>query len=168
MLFSESTFQYLFKKYYAPLRSYASRFIVDADENNDVVQEVFVAFWNGEKDFPNEKAVKTYLFYSVRNKCLNLLRKDRKKSLDDLSLELPSVEEGIIEEDVFQRIQFALNHLSEQERLVMIRTMDGLSNNEIAEDIAVSINTIKTVKKRAYQKLREQLKGIEWVLVLFG
>ncbi len=66
-------------------------------------------------------------------------------------------------------MQQALSELSEQERLVTLRWMNGSSNTEIAEDINVSVNTVKTVKKRAYTKLREQLKGLEWVLVyLFG
>ncbi len=168
MIFSEATFKYLFDKYYVPLRSYASRFIYDDAENKDVVQDVFTAFWKGSKDFANEKAVKTYLFYSVRNACLNKLRKEKPTSIDYESIDLPSVEEGIIEEDVLKRIRLALSNLTNQEREVMLRSMNGISNLEIAEDIEVSVNTIKTVKKRAYQKLREQLKGIEWVLVLFS
>lgn len=164
-LFTKDTFKYLFDKYYSPLRAYASRYINDNSTNDDIVQDVFTAFWNKAKEFNNEKAVKTYLFYSVRNACLNYLRKNNPTSLEDSSIELPTVEEGIIEETVFMRVKQALNELSEQEQLVIERWMNGLGNVEIAEDINVSINTIKTVKKRAYAKLRDQLKGLEWVLV---
>jgi len=165
MLFTKDTFKYLFDKYYSPLRAYASRYISDNSANDDIVQDVFTAFWKKAKDFNNEKAVKTYLFYSVRNACLNYLRKNNPSSLEDNQIELPTVEDGIIEETVFMKVKEAIQELSEQEQVIINRWMNGLGNAEIAEDINVSINTIKTVKKRAYTKLREKLKGLEWVLV---
>lgn len=165
MLFNQDTFKYLFDKYYSPLRSYASRFISDDLVNDDIVQDFFTAFWRKKKDFNNEKAVKTYLFYSVRNASLNYLRKNHPNKFEDDSHDLPTVEEGIIEETVFMHVQAAIKELSVQEQLVINSWMDGMGNAEIAEEINVTINTIKTVKKRAYQKLREKLKGLEWVLV---
>lgn len=77
MLFTQETFKYLFDKYYAALRAYASRYVPDYATNDDIVQDVFTAFWKQSKDFNNEKAVKTYLFYSIRNTCLNYLRKNQ-------------------------------------------------------------------------------------------
>lgn len=51
-------------------------------------------------------------------------------------------------------------------RRVVILTMEGLSNPEIAKELGVSVNTVKTIKLRAYRVLRERLKGIQWLLLL--
>jgi sigma-70, region 4 len=48
----------------------------------------------------------------------------------------------------------------------VILTMEGLSNPEIAKELGVSVNTVKTIKLRAYRVLRERLKGIQWLLLL--
>ena len=45
-------------------------------------------------------------------------------------------------------------------------TMEGLSNPEIAKELGISANTVKTIKLRAYQVLRERLKGVQWLLLL--
>ncbi len=96
MLFTSDTFKYLFDKYYAPLRSYAGRYVVDHTVNDDIVQDVFTSFWKQKKNFNTEKAVKTYLFYSVRNACLNYLRKNQSVTLNNNLIDMPTVEDGII------------------------------------------------------------------------
>ena len=75
-------------------------------------------------------------------------------------------EEFILEEEVHAMVYDAIKDLSERSRRVVILTMEGLSNPEIAKELGVSVNTVKTIKLRAYRVLRERLKGIQWLLLL--
>ena len=71
----KEAFQELFYSWHRPLCFFASRIIKDQDVAEDLVQDVFVAFWKYDLSaFPNEKTIRTFLYTSVRNGCLNYLR----------------------------------------------------------------------------------------------
>lgn len=166
---TRQSFEYLFKKYYQALCSFARQFFNDKDLCEDTVQDAFASLWDVRSGFNEEKAVKYYLYHSVRNKCLNIIRHQKVKEKNQYELALPTVDEGIIEEGVFAPVYNALKNLPPQECKVMMGVMYGHSNQEIADDLGVSINTVKTLRQRGYKTLREKLKGIQWLLViLFG
>ncbi|WP_421918828.1 RNA polymerase sigma-70 factor [Marinifilum sp.] len=163
-------FKKIFEEYYRPLCGFSKRFIADAEVCDDLVQESFLGLWNKRTEIDNYKAIKSYLYSSVRNACLNYLRHEdvKQKSEEDiksLSSDWYS-EDSILEEEVHSQIYEAIKKLSPQSRKIIIMTMNGLTNPEIAEELDVSLNTIKTLKKRGYTFLREKLKGIHWVLLL--
>ena len=101
---------------------------------------------------------------------MNHIRDEKTKSeIDDKLNVLESesfFEETIIEEEVSSEVYEAIKDLSPQARKIVILSMNGLTNPEIAEDLQVSVNTVKTLKKVAYKKLRERLKGIHWITLL--
>ncbi|MCG8580905.1 MAG: sigma-70 family RNA polymerase sigma factor [Bacteroidales bacterium] len=166
---TQDSFRYLFKKYYQPLCAFARQFVSVRDVCEDTVQDAFASLWDVRGGFKEEKAVKYYLYNSVRNKCLNVIRHNKVKEKHLNELALPTVDEGVIEEGVFAPIYKALLDLSPQECKVMLGVMHGHTNQDIADDLGVSINTVKTLRQRAYKTLREKLKGIQWLLlILFG
>ena len=59
----------------------------------------------------------------------------------------------------------AIKDLSEKSRDIVIMTLNGSSNIDIAKELNISVNTVKTVKLRAYRVLRKRLKGIQWLLL---
>ena len=71
-----------------------------------------------------------------------------------------------LEEEVNRLVYDAVAALPEQSRRVVLLTMEGVPNPEIAERLNISMNTVKTLKMRAYRMLRERLKGIQWILLL--
>ena len=71
----QKAFKQFFYNWHRPLCFFASRIIKDSDVAEDLVQDVFVAFWKQDLNaFQNEKAMKTYLYNSLKNSCLNYLR----------------------------------------------------------------------------------------------
>ena len=54
------------------------------------------------------------------------------------------------------------------EQRVLLMAMDGMSNDEIARELTVSLNTVKTHKARAYQILRENLQELRTIIMLLG
>ncbi|WP_320018590.1 RNA polymerase sigma-70 factor [Labilibaculum manganireducens] len=163
-------FKRIFEDYYRPLCGFSRKFIADTDVCDDIVQESFLGLWNRRAEISSFNAIKSYLYSSVRNACLNHLRHQsvKEKSEADI-LALSSdwyLEDSIVEEEVHSQIYEAIEDLSPQSRKVVIMTMNGLTNPEIAADLGVSVNTVKTLKQRGYQFLRGRLKGMHWLLLL--
>ncbi len=65
----------IFVLYYPRLEKYACQFIVNQQEAEDLVQEVFIQVWENRKTIQTELNFESYLYTSVRNRCLNILKK---------------------------------------------------------------------------------------------
>lgn len=167
---NKNTFKEIFEEFYTPLCSFAYKYLEDTANSSDLVQEVFVTLWNSHAKFPTFGALRSYLFTSVRNSCLNHIRNAKvKEHTKELSPDImcnTTDDEYEIEATVYADVHKAIKHLSPQAREVVIHSMNGLTNIEVAEELNVSVNTVKTLKKRAYRILRDQLGGMHWVLIL--
>ncbi len=166
-------FKRLFEAYYHPLHGFAKKFINNNDICNDIVQESFVGLWSKRKEISNPNAIKSYLYSSVRYASLNFLRNEEIKSRNCEQILILSLdcyyEDSLLEEEVHAQIYKAIKELSPQARKVIVLAMNGSKNAEIAEDLGISVNTVKTLKKRGYKFLRKSLKGISWIfLFLFA
>ena len=71
----EKTFELLFHRYYAALCFFANKILKDEEAARDVVQEVFIRFYEKSYDFPNLIALKSFLYSCVQSKALNALEK---------------------------------------------------------------------------------------------
>jgi RNA polymerase sigma-70 factor (ECF subfamily) len=167
---SKKAFKEIFEEFYTPLCSFAHKYLDDTDTSADVVQEVFLTVWNNRGDFTGESSLRSFLFTSVRNGCLNIIRhqkvKDRNKSELAEYQQQSDFDEQEIEAFVYAEVHKAIQDLSPQAREIVINSMNGLSNLEVVEELNISINTVKTLKKRAYKTLRERLGGMHWVLIV--
>ena len=74
---------------------------------------------------------------------------------------------AIIEQETFHMVRKAVEELPTQMRNIILYSMKGLKNHEIADKLQISEGTVHTLKKFAYRKLRESLKGINYTLLLF-
>ena len=63
-----------------------------------------------------------------------------------------------IEEEMIRKLRVAISKLPEQRQNILLLSSDGYSVQEIADRLGISVNTVKTQKKRAYVYLKEQLK----------
>jgi RNA polymerase sigma-70 factor (ECF subfamily) len=127
-----------------------------------MVQDVFISFWEKRQDFDHINAVKAFLYTSVRNKCLNQLKHQLviQKNEKELIRELESEQffaSHIIEEEVFNRLTAEIRNLPKSSQEIMLLALNGLTNPEIADELNISVNTVKTQKKIAYSKLKHKL-----------
>ncbi len=154
---------------------FANKYVEDLEHSKDVVQDVFVKVWKQEVEFENRLAVKTYLYTSVRNKCLDLLKSKAYKNkalLSEHELTLLTsenyFEKEVMIEEVNRVLYKAVNTLPERCKQIMKLSLSGLENAQISEELSLSINTVKAQKRIAYQKLRPILKesilGLFWYL----
>ncbi len=158
----KKSFQRIFDNYFNALCVFGYRYISDSTAVEDMIQEVFVSFWEKQENFDNEKAIKAFLYTSVRNKCLNHMKHQtvQKKHEERLIYELESEQffsQHIIEEETFNQLYIEIKDLPESAQNIMLLALNGLKNNEIAEELGISVNTVKTQKKIAYSKLKNNI-----------
>lgn len=149
-------FEVGFRGLYLPLGMYAMRLVGDASEAEDLVQDAFVKAWafvEGGGEIDNFRA---FMYRAVRNVCLTHLR-DRREMLDADAL--PDVGEEEIDTSMRDaRIWKAIDGLPERCREVFLMSKrDGLTNEEIAEELGLSVKTVKNQMTKAFSRLREAL-----------
>ncbi|MBR10945.1 MAG: hypothetical protein CMP48_25110 [Rickettsiales bacterium] len=166
------SFQLIFDEMYQRLCAYSSRYLYDDQEVEDLVQDSFITLWSKRGDFDHINAIKSFLYTSVRNKCLNVLKhqtviKEHESRLI-YELENSDSEQAIVAEEYYGRLYSEIKELPEASQKIMVLALRGLKNREIAEELGISENTVKTQKKIAYAKLKERLSPVmfSWLLSL--
>ena len=168
---NKETFKEVFEGHFNALCSFGYRYIKDKSAVEDFIQEVFISLWDKRQNFDHIKAVKAFLYTSVRNKCLNQLKHQVVVQKNELALirELEHEQfftSHIIEEESFNLLTREIRDLPEASQAIMILALNGLTNNEIAEELNISINTVKTQKKIAYSKLKKKLGPVFKAIML--
>lgn len=165
-------FREVYEHHFHPLAAFGYKFVPDVAAVEDMVQEAFISFWEKRKDFAHPAAVKSFLYTSVRNKCLNHLKHLAVQRKHEASLvsELGSdaaFGRMVIEEETFARLLEEIRALPPASHEIMILALNGMKNPEIAEELGVSVNTVKTQKKIAYAKLKHKLGPHLGILILY-
>lgn len=163
----------LYDTYYTALCHYASRLLRDVASEEDVVQEIFLKFWETDVSFNTIRALTAYLYRAVYNASLNLIR-DRKEFSGEITAGeqvLPDFnssdnERFLLEDEYFRQIYIAIDSLAFQRRQIILKTLEGKKIEEIAVEMNISVNTVKTLKKKAYSELREKLSTPVFMLLL--
>ncbi len=163
--YDRKAFKQFFYNWHRPLCFFASRIIKDSDVAEDLVQDVFVAFWKQDLNaFQNEKAMKTYLYNSLKNSCLNYLRnleiqnRNNKKAMPSSEEDPDSFLLKQMESEVISELFQAIDELPERCREIFCMAyLHEKEEKQIAMQLNISVNTVKTQKLRAKSYLRERL-----------
>jgi len=169
-------FDDIFRKFHHQLFLYCMKF-VDEEDALDIVQDVFVVLWEKRKYTMNDEHVKSFLFHSVKNMCLNLLKHQgvmhkhqshEKNKLVRLEMQFyKSGETSLIEKEELATIYKVINSLSSvHKEVVVLSRFEGLKNHEIADKLSIPQRTVETRLYRALNELREKLTHKQ-ILVLF-
>ena len=149
----------LYRQYFRQLCLYALHYMGDFDESRDIVQECFATVIKNKPEMSNPKS---YLFNSVRNRCIDLLRsrkKERIAPMDDLSY--ISDEEAQIRSEIEVRLWEAVDSLPPKRReLLLLSKRDGLKYSDIARLKGLSENTVRNQIFRAIESLRKNSQKI--------
>jgi RNA polymerase sigma-70 factor (family 1) len=168
-------YEYLFDNFYPSLCGFATRYINQKHLAEDIVQEVFLKLWRSESSFESLSALKSYLYISVKNASLNIIRSNSKLSGFDeatnkdvltLKVDEKTIEQVLIEEEFYRRIHLAIEKLTPERKRVISLSMEGFSNKEIAAKLGITINTVKTLKLKAYAALRKELSYLTLLLLI--
>jgi len=160
---TNSNFEIVFETNFARLVNYANSFLNDSNLSEDLVQEVFLRLWEMRKELQIQNSLKEYLFRSVRNKCINTIRNQKLIEIYQNEYSQKSGEEQFFSfqnntDENIKLLYRAIEHLTPKRKQILHYGLFGLKNQEIAEIMGVSVNTLKTQKSHAYRKLRTILE----------
>lgn len=167
---NEQAFELLFRLYFQPLQTFAAKIVDDGAIAEGIVQEVFIQLWEHRRRLENT-APKAYLYRMTKNRALNHIRHIQVKSryAEEVQHTIKEWEddEEMLHEDVMVKIYNSIDKLPSQCRNVFIMSrMNGIKQKEIAEELGISIKTVKNHVGKALKILRDDLKGLDMVLVI--
>ena len=152
---------YLMESYGRSLWFHANSIIDDPDTAHDILQDCFIRLWERRASFASLLSVRIFLYRTVRNLALDHVKhiRVRRKHNDALELELSgeALDQSMVEEELMGLLHRAVQRLPEKCMQVFSMAIEGKSNSEIAEQLNISVNTVREQKQRAKRTLREQL-----------
>ncbi|MDR2414088.1 MAG: sigma-70 family RNA polymerase sigma factor [Odoribacteraceae bacterium] len=157
---NDTLFKQIFDKHYEGLCLYAARFTRDMDDAEDMVQDAFVKWWEIIEKKPSA-STRAYLYQMVRNACIDRVRQRKNDTIninsladDAESLFQPEAEN----ESRMDILLEAINALPEKAHQVFVAIcVNERKYKEVAREMNVSVNTIKTQFSRSLKFLRERL-----------
>lgn len=164
----ESGLRQMFDIYYSPLCVFALKYIDSFDLAEDLVQDIFIGFWENNRVKQLNVSLKSYLFTSVKNNALNYIRKNKSYQIESMNDEFDILmDDSFDPEDLEQmevKLYQELENLSQQSRNVFEAIIfQNMKYKDVAEDLNISVNTVKTHFARALKQLRNSLD----VIILF-
>lgn len=157
-----------FLQYYRPLCLFALHYLKDIDDAEDTVQDCFMELWRRKNRGVDTSGLKSYLYAMVRNRCIDILKKD---SLIDSNVQPSDLEEILSDEECEEwaydevRIWTAIDSLPEKCREVfLLAKKEGLKYEEIAVRMGISVHTVKNQMSKAIKTVKA---GVQKVYLFF-
>lgn len=166
-------FESIFKTHFEGLCRFANRFLHDTDSSQEIVQDVFINLWQKRDTIDPEKQIRSYLFTSVKNRCLNHIRDNKKFRsylLDvEIEMEIPvNDHDMLVAEELKRRIQEAFEKLPPKCRQVFeLSRFEEMKYKEIAERLKISVKTVEVQISKALRILRDELGELLPLTLLF-
>ena len=156
--------EYLIKIYFPVLCNYVEKIVANRAEAEDVTEDAFIKVWERRKSIQTIHGLKGFLYTTVRNAALNVLRSRKRAHLRNQEFtenysENPDADTFVYEE-MLAEIRKSIYHLPERLREIFILSYyKKMSNAEIATSLHLSQQTVKNQKTRALLLLKNALKG---------
>ncbi|MFT3738184.1 MAG: RNA polymerase sigma-70 factor [Breznakibacter sp.] len=172
----DAAFEELFSNYYTRLVVFAVKYVNDEDTAREMVQDVFVALYEKRDSLQIHTSVKSHLYQSVRNRCLNHIKREKlvKGHHDQIQISQKN-DEAFFDQNVetteFENSVFGLiRSLPEKCRQIFeMSRFEGIKNDDIANQLNISKRTVETQISKALRFLRdnwpETLVPILWVVL---
>jgi RNA polymerase sigma-70 factor (ECF subfamily) len=157
----EAEYAALFDEHYPAMCAFALKYVDSNFEAEQCAMDVFLKVWERRSQLKIKTDIKYYLFASVRNRALDLLRRNtRKTSLQPEDLKSIPVSDLNPEDQLFWKnalikVEAAIDVLPTQcKRIFLMSRYDGKKYHEIASELNLSIKTVETQISRALKSLR--------------
>jgi RNA polymerase sigma factor (sigma-70 family) len=162
----EKAFSAIIKKYQEKLYWHVRRMVIDHEDANDVLQNVFIRVWNGLENFREDSQLYTWLYRIATNECLTYIEQQKKRS----SVPLDEMESGLsnkIKADshfdanrLEWKLQLAIQQLPEKQRLVFnLRYYDEMPYEQMSRVLDTSEGALKASYHHAVKKIEDYIKN---------
>jgi RNA polymerase sigma-70 factor (family 1) len=158
---NKKAMEYLFDRYYESLFSFARKIVCDSDMAHESVQKVLIRLWDNSERIEIRSSLKSYLFASVKNECIQHLRsikiRDNNNRLMTLAyfeaIDLNLSSENI--DDLLIKLKPYIEKLPEQcRKIYMFRAYYGYKYSKIAKILGTTEDVVKVQMYRATRKLK--------------
>ena len=160
----EKAFNFFFHLHYAALTLFCFRIIKDKEASEEIVQDAYLKLWERHENFYHATALKSFLFTVCKNASPDWLRSRRKETLNKQQLSYLSgssdtnILHHMIAAEVYADIHAAMNTLPPQCRKIFrMIFLEGKSYQQIAEELHLSVPTIRSQKARALALIRQRI-----------
>ena len=161
-------FDKTFDLHYLPLCAFISRYINDKSIIEDLVIECFAKIWENRQTLNIKTSFQNYLITMVKNSAISYLRKNQflVTDFENISNSLIEDETDPLEDaELLNKLHDAIDRLPEQRRNILkMSVFEEKSNAKIAEELHISVNTVKTQIARSYRFLRSELNVSQRVI----
>jgi RNA polymerase sigma-70 factor (family 1) len=169
----QAAFEYIFNTYYPRICLFAAPFATQDKQAEDIAKEAFIRIWKSEKNFKSIEHLKNTLYLSTKQIGINhqvshqrTLQREEKY----YSIQQPYEDhhlQHMIYSEVMGELYEAISKLPEQAKAVIVSTyLEGKSNQEVADEMNISLQTVKNYKMRALKQLRQHLAPDTFQLLL--
>ena len=128
----------------------------DADEVNDLFQEVLVNLWKGYENFEHRSDIRTWIYRVALNTCISLDRKKRRSASVRLTMDINLFEDRDEDTRQVDLLHKRISRLQPFDRAIVLLWLEDLSYEEIGQIVGI---TAKNVSVRLF-RIREQLKNM--------
>ncbi len=165
---NKTAFDEFFAMYYNKLLAFARQYTKQLESAEEVTSELFVRIWLKRESLSKVLNPEVYLYISIKNACLNLIRSNRKRHLlfaeqpYEQSLEQRSDKyDSVIEDkELIKLLDLAVAALPKQRRLIFILIKEqGLKSNAVAQILGISTRTVENQLYKAVKTLADSISG---------
>ncbi|MDI3318536.1 RNA polymerase sigma factor [Pinibacter soli] len=160
----EKAFAAIIKKYQEKLYWHIRRMVVEHEDANDVLQNVFIRIWKGLDNFREDSQLYTWLYRIATNECLSFLELQKKKatvSFDDVESSLSNrikADKGFDANKLEWKLQLAIQQLPEKQRVVFnLRYYDEMPYEEMSRVLETSEGALKASYHHAVKKIEDYI-----------
>ena len=153
-------FNLLLKKYQQKIYWHVRRMVIDHDDADDLVQDVFIKVWKNLPGFRNDAQLYTWMYRIATNECITFLNKKKQKnniSLDDVDYELAdtlSSSDQFSGDHIQKKLQQAILTLPDKQRLVFnLKYFDDMKYEEMSDVLGTSVGALKASFHLAVKKI---------------
>lgn len=156
----ERVLKHLFDTYFTPLCRFMHTFLDNTQEIEEEAMDIFIYLWQHPEKIQIKLSIKAYLFQSARNKCLNILRKQKETvpidGIDDTTGYEYSSNMEI--EELNRLIQRAILALPDNSREIFLKSRSKkMTNKEIADNMNISQKTVEKHITRSLKIIKDFL-----------
>jgi RNA polymerase sigma factor (sigma-70 family) len=158
----EKGFTAIIKKYQEKLYWHIRRMVVDHDDANDVLQNVFIRVWNGLENFREDAQLYTWLYRIATNECLTFIEQQKRKASVSLSDVESALSNRLKADKHFDptklewKLQLAIQQLPEKQRVVFnLRYFDEMPYEEMSRVLETSEGALKASYHHAVKKIED-------------
>ena len=160
----EKAFTAIIKKYQEKLYWHVRRMLVDHDDTNDVLQNMFIKVWKSLDNFREDSQLYTWLYRIATNECLTFLEQQKRKQVVSLSDVESGLSNKIKADENFDanklewKLQLAIQQLPEKQRMVFnLRYYDEMPYEEMSRVLETSEGALKASYHHAAKKVEDYM-----------